>query len=1606
MLKTKVIVRQADGNTREVEISDGGKVSLGAHEQLVIAAAPEQAEVKTEGQGKIAVRLEGVGEFTVESNGEPPEIVAMNLDEAPAFRAQPTIVFERVGAGGENDAVTHEPLGVHQASVGDTGFLDQRVGEDFGMGQTLDMASFSAKAGGELPLTRVVSDPELLGMADFNSVSSNPAALNEPPVIVLNETLLVPDGQSPSLNGSLKSVDDRTPATELSYFVQQAPVHGELLLDGVAITNFSKAAFTQADIDSGRVSFRFDTSTPGTSIQVLENDHFLFKVSDGQLSAEAVFNLDAELPQILGTDGSDDLTTATDFSRTGVSFHVYGFDGDDTLRGGAGADTLDGGSNTVGEAVKYHNYADTFSPVIRYEATPGGDWADYGASGEAVHVDLTSSGAQSGGHAEGDVLTGIENVIGSAHGDTLIGQDYVSNVFAGLAGADSLVGGESVLNVIIDAQWDFRTNYYYPDTADYSLSPSWVNVDLNTAGGQAGGGAGNHALGDTLVGIENVIGTNDAHGDALTGDGSHNFLDGLAGADTLIGGAGDDTLRGGSGADYLDGGTNTQWERHFNYGDWVDYSTSTAGVSVNLYHQDGTATQSGGDAEGDTLLGFENAMGSEHDDSLVGDDASNWLAGLDGNDTMIGDTAVVSGNYSHDSMWGGAGDDLMYGGAGNDQMWGDSGDDRLTGGLGKDSLYGGDGDDILHGSVSLNNFNTNFNDDAITGVDNTAPLFTAAYDDSGDFLSGGAGRDTLDGGGGLLGRETLEGGADGDMLLGFGTGGGNNLAYYENSPIRIYLDLDKQDGSGQIDPDGLVSEATGDTLLGIQHVQATRFDDTVLGSSEDNEIFGGEGSDFITGGEGQDSLWGDGKGDWRNWGNDTLEGGAGADYLNGSEGGMDIASYRNSAQGVRVDLDDQNYATPGPPNPRFPGQGAPGQVGASPTGEEHGDWLWNIDGLWGSEHGDTLLGRNDGWTPMPQAFIDHPEFMMPGYPDYDDQLWGFGGDDSLNGGDGDDSLYGGDGDDTLVGAAGADILDGGDGFDKADYSASPTWVNIDLSVTGAQTGGGADNHGLGDTLTGIEHVVGTNDTLHGDVLTGNDADNILDGLSGHDTLDGGGGNDTLYGREGFDVLYGSDGDDLLQGQGGNDTLYGGAGDDALVGGDGRDVLYGGEGNDSLVGGNTTDPASSIPIWDTLNGGAGADVLTGYGLGEVADYAGSLAVEIDLNNVIQVQGNGAAGNDAIGDELHDILNVSGSSFADTLIGNEHDNYFWGQQGDDLLIGGAGADSLRGDEGDDILEGGAGGDVLFGGAGHDIASYRNAAAGVLVDMNDQNKEPLLYPDGQAGAGVDGEEHGDHLFYIDGVWGSDHGDTLLGRDTNWDGQYNMSSNDELHGFGGDDSLKGLGGDDSLYGGDGHDTLFGDAGADILYGGDGNDSLDGFVGNDSLYGGDGNDTLIGWKYDLTETNMNRDSGIDLLDGGAGDDSLIGGPEDIVHGGEGFDVFVLEAEDLGFSHTLNLSAMVSEGHISGIEKINLCGVNGWEENVLTLKASDVLAVSDTDTLWVFGEGPAEVAATDSGWSLVEMNVVGSDGFDYNHYTNTVGTSVVHLMVAEDIATQHVVPFA
>jgi Ca2+-binding RTX toxin-like protein len=97
------------------------------------------------------------------------------------------------------------------------------------------------------------------------------------------------------------------------------------------------------------------------------------------------------------------------------------------------------------------------------------------------------------------------------------------------------------------------------DTASYSNGVSGgqifigatagVTVNLTLAGAQNTGGGGI----DTLIGIENVTGTN--FNDALTGNGGNNVLSGLGGNDFLSGLAGNDQLNGGFGNDSLNGGT-------------------------------------------------------------------------------------------------------------------------------------------------------------------------------------------------------------------------------------------------------------------------------------------------------------------------------------------------------------------------------------------------------------------------------------------------------------------------------------------------------------------------------------------------------------------------------------------------------------------------------------------------------------------------------------------------------------------------------------------------------------------------------------------------------------------------------------------------------------------------------------------------------------------------------------------------------------------------------------------------------------------------------------------------------------------------------------------
>ena len=83
------------------------------------------------------------------------------------------------------------------------------------------------------------------------------------------------------------------------------------------------------------------------------------------------------------------------------------------------------------------------------------------------------------------------------------------------------------------------------------------------------------------------------------------------------------------------------------------------------------------------------------------------------------------------------------------------------------------------------------------------------------------------------------------------------------------------------------------------------------------------------------------------------------------------------------------------------------------------------------------------------------------------------------------------------------------------------------------------------------------------------------------TLIGGAGDDTLTGGNAADLINGNGGNDVLDGGSGNDSLFGGIGNDQLTGGLGLDALHGEDGNDTLY---AADGLSDLLV----DGGGGAD----------------------------------------------------------------------------------------------------------------------------------------------------------------------------------------------------------------------------------------------------------------------------------------------------------------------------------------------------------------------------------------------------------------------------------
>ncbi|MEO9877623.1 MAG: VCBS domain-containing protein, partial [Anderseniella sp.] len=308
----------------------------------------------------------------------------------------------------------------------------------------------------------------------------------------------------------------------------------------------------------GGYTYTLDNANP--AVQALADGETLteildYEISDGSLTATAsltiTINGTADAPVIVQGDGSDNDLYGADnndiIDGLDSDDNITGFGGDDTLNGDGGNDTLDGGAGL--DTLTGGSGSDTLIGGAGADNLDGGsgfDWASYRTATEAVVVNLSDTGLNTG-DAAGDQYTAVELIEGSDFNDTLTG-DGTTNFLVGGDGDDTLVGGDGDDAMVGGLGADVLNGGEGFDNIAYVYATSGVTVDLTNSANNTG-----EAFGDTFISVEMVQGS--LFEDTITGDAGDNWLYGYGGNDTVNGGAGADVIFGNDGSDILSGGT-------------------------------------------------------------------------------------------------------------------------------------------------------------------------------------------------------------------------------------------------------------------------------------------------------------------------------------------------------------------------------------------------------------------------------------------------------------------------------------------------------------------------------------------------------------------------------------------------------------------------------------------------------------------------------------------------------------------------------------------------------------------------------------------------------------------------------------------------------------------------------------------------------------------------------------------------------------------------------------------------------------------------------------------------------------------------------------------
>ncbi|KQO53592.1 hypothetical protein ASF32_14565 [Methylobacterium sp. Leaf91] len=213
----------------------------------------------------------------------------------------------------------------------------------------------------------------------------------------------------------------------------------------------------------------------------------------------------------------------------------------------------------------------------------------------------------------------------------------------------------------------------------------------------------------------------------------------------------------------------------------------------------------------------------------------------------------------------------------------------------------------------------------------------------------------------------------------------------------------------------------------------------------------------------------------------------------------------------------------------------------------------------------------------------------------------------------------------------------------------------------------------------------------------------------------------------------------------------------------------------------------------------------------------------------------------------VANVTGSSLADSLTGDDFAN---------ILRGGGGGDTLDGGLGDDYLIITGGGSSVHGGGGTDKLLLQSSDTFTFTGDTFDSIESVYVSKG-ASLDLSAITSGVSISSQSMIGASSAITGTQGADTIFSGK-------------GTDTVNGGAGDDVIRGGSGYAVLFGDNGIDTIRASAGGATMDGGEGGDRLYGGAGSDTFV-FGADIGQDNVyNFQSGSDHLDVSALVDSFL----------------------------------------------------------------------------------------------------------------------------------------